>query len=294
MRIEGCLSAIPTPFNAKNEIDEKALATHALWMVESGCSGVVVCGTTGESATMSNDEKIRAIQVVSEALAGKAIVIGGAGNNSTSESLEFVERVNREAKVDAIMSVVPYYTKPPQAGIQAHFTAIADASRAPVVIYNVPSRSVVSMTPRTMLDLLDHPNIVSCKEASGDIHVAAKLVSELDGRGTLLSGDDGTSGAFVSIGGHGVISVASNVAPSVMSDLVEAAAAGDRNGVIYNNKIVARLQDMLFSFSSPVPTKVILEHFGFCSSRVRLPLVGMDQKDAELLCLEIDQMGLTR
>lgn len=294
MRIEGCLSAIPTPFNAKNEIDENALATHALWMVENGCSGVVVCGTTGESATMSPDEKIRAIQVVSEALAGKGIVIGGAGNNSTSESLEFVERVNREVRVDAIMSVVPYYTKPPQAGIKAHFNAIADASKAPVVIYNVPSRSVVSMTVRTMLDLMDHPNIVSCKEASGDIHVAAKLVSELDGRGTLLSGDDGTSGAFVAIGGHGVISVASNIAPRIMSDLIDAAAKGDRAAVAHHNKIVSRLQDMLFSFSSPVPTKVIMEHLGFCSSRVRLPLVGMEQKDAELLCLQIDQMGIER
>ena len=294
MRIEGCLSAIPTPFTASNGIAERALAEHALWMVEKGCSGVVVCGTTGESATMSNDEKIRAIQVVSEALAGKAIVVGGAGNNSTSESLEFVDRVNRETNVDAIMSVVPYYTKPPQAGIKAHFNAIADASRVPVVIYNVPSRSVVSMTPRTILDLLDHPNIVSCKEASGDIHVAAKLISELDGRGTLLSGDDGTAGAFVAIGGHGVISVASNVAPDVMSDLIRAASEGDRNGVAYNNRIISRLQDLLFSFSSPVPTKVIMEHLGFCSARVRLPLVEMDPHDAELLRLEIDQLEITR
>lgn len=294
MRIEGCLSAIPTPFNAKNGVDEAALAAHAIWMIDNGCSGVVVCGTTGESATMSNDEKIRAIQVVTEAIGDRAIVVGGAGNNSTSESLEFVERVNRETKVHAIMSVVPYYTKPPQAGIKAHFTAIADVSSAPVIIYNVPSRSVVSMTPRTMLDLLDHPNIVSCKEASGDIHVAAKLISELDGRGTLLSGDDGTSGAFVAIGGHGVISVASNIAPRVMVDLIEAAMAGDRAGVAYNNQLVSKLQDMLFSYSSPAPTKILMEHLGFCSSRVRLPLVQMEAKDAELLCLQLDQMEITR
>src|SRR5690625_4560792 len=173
MRIEGCLSAIPTQFN-DNGIDEQALAAHATWMIDQGCSGIVVCGTTGEAATMSNDEKIRAMNVVSEAVGARAVVVGGAGNNSTSESLEFVARVCKETKVDAIMSVVPYYTKPPQEGIRQHFRAIADQSSLPVIIYNVPGRTVVSMTEETILSLLDHSNIVSVKEASGDIHLAGK------------------------------------------------------------------------------------------------------------------------
>lgn len=291
MRIEGCLSAIPTPFTS-DDIDENALATHANWMVDNGCSGIVVCGTTGESATMSNDEKIRAMNVVSEAVGGRAIVVGGAGNNSTSESLEFVERVNKETKLDAIMSVVPYYTKPPQAGIRAHFTAIANLSRRPVIIYNVPSRTVASMSAETISTLFDHENIVACKEASGDIYLAGQLLSELDGRGTILSGDDGSSGAFVAIGGHGVISVASNVAPRVMSDLVKAAAAGDREKLQELNKIAVALQDILFKMPSPIPVKVAMEHLGFGSARVRMPLVSMEEADAVNVRQVIDHLGL--
>lgn len=293
MRIEGCLSAIPTPFTATG-IDENALAQHASWMVDNGCSGIVVCGTTGESATMSNDEKIRAMNVVTDAVGSRAIIVGGAGNNSTSESLEFVQRVNRETKVDAIMSVVPYYTKPPQAGIKLHFSAIADLSDRPVIIYNVPSRTVTSMTPDTMLSLLDHANIVACKEASGDIHVAGKLISELDGRGTLLSGDDGTSMAFTAIGGHGVISVASNVAPKLMSDMIRAAANGDLATAQKLNRVAVQLQDILFQMPSPIPVKVVMEHLGFCSADVRMPLCPMDDASKAKLIADADRLGLTR
>jgi len=293
MRIEGCLSAIPTPFN-KNGIDENALAAHASWMVDNGCSGIVVCGTTGESATMSNDEKIRAMNVVSDAVGGRTIIVGGAGNNSTSESLDFVARVNRETKVDAIMSVVPYYTKPPQAGIKLHFTEIAKLSKRPMLIYNVPSRTVASMTAETILSLLDHPNIVGCKEASGDIHLAGKLVSELDGRGTLLSGDDGTCAAFVAIGGHGAISVASNVAPKLMSDMLKAAASGDLATMRELNRVAVRLQEILFQMPSPIPVKVVVEHLGFGSADVRMPLSPMEPEAAAQLKAIADELGLKR
>lgn len=291
MRIEGCLSAIPTQFNDTG-IDEQALAAHATWMIDRGCSGIVVCGTTGEAATMSNDEKIRAMNIVSEAVGSRATVIGGAGNNSTSESLEFVERVCKETRVDAIMSVVPYYTKPPQEGIRQHFGAIADTSTLPMIVYNVPGRTVVSMSEETILTLLDHPNIVACKEASGDIHFAGKLIRQLDGRGTLLSGDDGTSAAFVAIGGHGVISVASNVAPRVVSDAVKAAREGDLKTLKERNDILVQLQDLLFQQPSPIAVKVALAHRGHGSERVRQPLCLMDEAAAEKLRNDIDALGL--
>lgn len=291
MRIEGCLSAIPTQFNDAG-IDEQALAAHANWMIDRGCSGIVVCGTTGESATMSNDEKIRAMNVVSEAVGARATVIGGAGNNSTSESLEFVDRVGKETRVDAIMSVVPYYTKPPQEGIRQHFRAIADASTLPVIVYNVPGRTVVSMTEETILSLFDHPNIIACKEASGDIHFAGKLVRQLDGRGTLLSGDDGTSAAFVAIGGHGVISVASNVAPRVVSDVVKAGREGDLKTLQEQNALLVQLQDLLFQQPSPIAVKVALAHRGYGNTSVRQPLCLMDEAAAEQLRKDIDALGL--
>lgn len=291
MRIEGCLSAIPTQFNDTG-IDEQALAAHAIWMIDRGCSGIVVCGTTGESATMSNDEKIRAMNVVSEAVGSRAMVIGGAGNNSTSESLEFVERVCKETRVDAIMSVVPYYTKPPQEGIRQHFRAIADKSTLPMIVYNVPGRTVVSMSEETILTLFDHPNIVACKEASGDIHFAGKLVRQLDGRGTLLSGDDGTSAAFVAIGGHGVISVASNVAPRIVSDAVKAAREGDLKTLKARNDILVQLQDLLFQQPSPIAVKVALAHRGHGSERIRQPLCLMDEAAAQQLRNDIDALGL--
>ena len=148
MKFEGCFVAIVTPFSADGSVDFDALQSHASWMVDEGVSGVVVCGTTGESATMSDDEKIGAINAVWDAVADRATVVGGAGNNNTAASVRFVERVNRDAKLHAIMSVVPYYNKPNQRGITQHFDAVIAASANPVVLYNVPGRTVVSMMPR--------------------------------------------------------------------------------------------------------------------------------------------------
>ena len=293
MRFEGCLSAIPTPFTADG-IDERTLAEHAAWMVDNGCDGVVVVGTTGESATMTDDEKIRAMQVVLEAVGDRATVIGGAGNNCTAESLDFVRRVNRETRVHGIMSVVPYYTKPPQDGIKLHFRAIADLSTVPVIIYNVPSRSVVSMTPATMLELVDHPNITAVKEASGDIHVAGLLASDVGDRATLLSGDDGTAMAFIAVGGHGLISVASNVAPREMSAMCRSARAGDLAAARVGNAVAVQLQNLLFEMASPIPVKTVMAHLGFGAADVRAPLCPMPPEAAARLLAATDALGLVR
>lgn len=293
MKLTGCFSAIPTPFT-ENGIDEDTMARHSEWMVKQGVDGIVVVGTTGESATMSNDEKIRAMNIVSEAVGDKVTIIGGAGNNSTSESLEFVTRVENETSVSAIMSVVPYYTKPPQEGVMAHFRAIADHSALPVIIYNVPGRVGVDMLPSTMISLAAHDNIVGIKEASGNIHVAGILTSELGDDVSLFSGDDGTAMAFIALGGHGVISVASNVAPYEVSQLCEAALGSDRDTARAYNRTMVILQNLLFSDSSPIPTKVILEHLGFGSARVRLPLVDMPSDIAATLRHEFDRLGTRR
>ena len=295
MELSGCFTAITTPFTADG-LDEAAMAAHAEWMVNCGVAGIVVVGTTGESATMTNDEKIRAMQVVSEAVGSRATVVGGAGNNCTQESLDFVDRVNRETGVDAIMSVVPYYTKPPQAGMLLHFRAIAEKSRFPVIVYNVPSRTGdgTGMTVATMAGLTEHPNIIGVKEASGKIHDAAKLAEAAAPGSALFSGDDGTSMAFLAVGGHGVISVASNIAPRQMSAMCRAVREGDMVAARKHNHVAIRLQDLLFNLPNPIPVKVGVANLGFGTPRVRAPLCEMPAEIATELLAEFETLGLRR
>lgn len=293
MNIEGCISAIPTQFT-DNGIDEQAFADHATWMVDQGCSGILVCGTTGEVATMTTDEKLRAMQIIVEAVGDRALVMGGTGNNHTAASVELTKRACAETGIDAVLAIVPYYIKPPQEGIKQHMFAIADASTKPVMTYNVPGRTVVSMTEQTISDLYDHPNIVSCKEASGNIFFDGKLLGMLQDRGTMLSGDDATAVAFCTLGGHGVVSVASNVAPKLLSQAIDAARNGDLATARAHNAKIVRLHELLFQCPSPIAVKVAMTHLGFGNPRVRLPLWAMDDAAANQLRSDLDALGIQR
>lgn len=292
--LHGCYTAIITPFR-DGQIDTRAMAEHAEWMIEQGVRGVVVNGTTGEAATISDDEKLIALQTVIEAVGDRAQIIMGAGNNSTSESLTFIGRVNQIAGITAIMSVVPYYVKPPQEGLIAHFTEIASVSTHPVVVYNVPSRTVAELKVESMVELARHPNIVGFKEASGDLYQDARLIDQLGERDvSLLSGDDPTALPFISIGGDGVISVISNIAPRLMSDLCAAAARGDVTTARALNGKVSRLQGLLFSTSSPIPVKAACAWLGFGDGFVRLPLVSMEGEARESLIASLTALGIAR
>lgn len=294
MKLRGCFVAITTPFASEN-IDEASLAAHAVWLADNGVSGIVVCGTTGESATMADAEKIRAMQVVREAVGRRVLVIGGAGNNSTSESLAFVERVNREADVDLIMSVVPYYIKPPQEGIVAHFEAIANVSRFPVILYNVPGRTVVSMTNETMIAVCRHANVVAIKEASANLHQNTHLIAALRDTGiSLLSGDDVTAMPFIALGGHGVISVVGNVAPRLLSDICALTAQARLEEAQPLNFRLAQLHDLMFSDASPMPAKAVVSWLGFGDGRPRLPLVPMKADRAAQLIEKCAALGVAR
>lgn len=293
MNLRGCFVAIVTPFSSDG-VDRVALAAHAGWMVDNGVSGIVVCGTTGETATMHEDEKIVAMNTVFEAVGDRATVVGGAGNNSTSESVDFARRVCAETRVHAIMSVVPYYVKPSQAGIVAHFAAIAAVTDRPMIVYNVPGRTVVNMTVDSMLASLKLPNVIGIKEASADLMLAAQLHEAVGDTKSLMGGDDATTLPFLACGGHGVISVVGNVAPRLMSDVCAAMAAGDLvRARALNGRLVA-LHRLMFSDSSPVPAKVVTSHLGFGSSAVRLPLVGMSTERAAGLIAECTALGVTR
>jgi 4-hydroxy-tetrahydrodipicolinate synthase len=291
MTIQGCLTAITTPFT-ENGIDETALAAHATWMVDRGVSGIVVCGTTGESATMTDSEKLRAMNVVCEAVGHRALVVGGAGNNCTSESLEFLDRVLKQTPVHAVMSVTPYYLKPTQAGCIAHFQALADASSVPVIAYNVPGRTGVNLSVDTMLKLAEHPNIVAIKEASGDMFHGSSLLARIPARVSVLSGDDATSGMLMFAGARGVISVVSNIAPRLMSDMTAAILAGDLGTARTLHHRVVGLHHLVFEQSNPIPVKGLVARLGFGTNRMRLPLLPMESADIDRLLAAAIELGV--
>ncbi|MBU6161601.1 MAG: 4-hydroxy-tetrahydrodipicolinate synthase [Myxococcales bacterium] len=293
MNLSGCFTAITTPFNGRS-VDERALAEHAAWMVDQGVSGVVVCGTTGESATMTDDEKIRSMNVVFEAVGHRATVVGGAGNNCTEESLEFIRRVNEEARVHAIMSVVPYYVKPTQAGCVAHFAALSDASRNPVVVYNVPGRTVVNMTADTMLRCAAHPNVCGIKEASADMLQGTLLMERLPSRVAVMSGDDATSALLMFAGARGVISVVSNIAPKLVSDLCAAVAKGDVSTARTLHTHMCHLHNIVFEQANPIPVKALVARLGFGDGTLRLPLLAMEDALTDALWSRCQALGVAR
>ena len=294
MRLQGAFVAITTPFRAAGSLDEPALAAHARWLVERGVDGIVVCGTTGESATLENEEKRRACQVVLEAVGGEGKVIAGIGNNSTSETLAQLDLVRDLSGLAAIMCVVPYYNRPPQAGLAAHFSAIADASRHPLVVYNVPSRTVASLSVETMATLSAHPNVIAFKEATGDLYMNSRLVQAVDPKVSLLSGDDPTALPFLAIGGHGVISVAGNIAPSVVSGMCRAFERGDLDEARRLHQVIVALQGLLFSTSSPIPVKAAAAHLGFGDGSLRLPLVALAPEERAALVASLEALGVRR
>jgi 4-hydroxy-tetrahydrodipicolinate synthase len=232
---------------------------------------LVPCGTTGESVTLTESEHQRVIEAVIEQTAGRVPVIAGVGSNNTATSIERARHASH-AGADGLLVVVPYYNKPTQAGMIAHFMAVAEASETPVALYNVPGRTGVNMTPQTILALADHPNIVSVKEASGSLDAATEILASAPPDFTLLSGDDSLTVPIMAIGGTGVISVASNVIPRDVSDLV-AAAMGGRFAEA--RQMHLRLYDFfraMFIENNPTAVKTAAALFELCSDELRLPL----------------------
>lgn len=268
----GSIVAIVTPF-ANGAIDDAAFQALVEWHIEQGTAGIVPVGTTGESPTLDHDEHERVVELCVEAAAGRVPVIAGTGSNSTAEAV----RLTRHAKAcgaDAALVVTPYYNKPTQAGLFAHFKAIHDAADIPIVIYNIPGRCVVDMSVETMARLAALPNIVGVKDATNDIvrplHTAAACGPDF----CLLSGEDANVLAFLAHGGHGIISVTANAAPRLCADLHEAWAKGDAAAALAIHRKLLPLHDALFVETSPAPVKYAVSRLGRCSEQVRLPLVA--------------------
>ncbi len=291
MSFQGAFTALITPFR-NNEIDFAALDALVERQIAGGIDGLVPCGTTGESATMSANERLAVIQRVVDVTKGRVPIIAGTGTNDTIETTRFTQLVSKISGVDAALVVAPYYNKPGQRGIIAHFEHVADHGGLPVVVYNVPGRTVVSTTAETVATLARHPNIVGIKEASADMNLDTEIFQKVPADFSLLSGDDFTTFQFVTMGGAGCISVVSNIAPKMVHDLVDAAQRGDLvNARLLHNRVHS-LGKVLFSDANPVPTKTAARLLGWCSDEARLPLYTGDEALTERVAVALREAGL--
>jgi 4-hydroxy-tetrahydrodipicolinate synthase len=288
---DGAIVAAATPFRG-GAFDEEAYRGLLRFLLENGIQGLVPIGTTGEAATMSAEERIRAVKVAVEVARGKVPVIAGAGSNSTQETIDSVKQV-REVGADGALVVTPYYNKPTQSGLFEHFRAIAKAHPGfPIVAYNVPGRTGVDLLPETCLRLCDIPELVAIKEATGNMARAIDIVEKCGERLTLLSGDDFTIVPFIACGGKGVISVSANVAPRMISEMVKAARAAQMARAAELQVKTNGLHRLLFVESNPIPVKWALHLMGKFGPEIRLPLVPMSESNASKLKDELRKLGL--
>jgi 4-hydroxy-tetrahydrodipicolinate synthase len=271
----GVFPALITPFR-DGAVDEKAFVALVERQIAGGVHGLVPVGTTGESATLSHEEHRRVVELCVQTAAGRVPVIAGAGSNSTEEAIELVRHA-KQVGADAALVVAPYYNKPSQEGLYAHYKAINDAVQLPIVVYNVPSRTVVDISNETLARLAKLPNIVGIKDATSDLARASlqRLVCGEDW--CMLSGNDDTALGYIAHGGHGCISVTANVAPEQVSAFYNDALAGQWAGALYGQDRLIRLHKALFADASPSPTKFALAHLGLCTEEARLPIVACSE-----------------
>ncbi|MCX9156062.1 4-hydroxy-tetrahydrodipicolinate synthase [Niveibacterium sp. 24ML] len=289
--IKGSIVAIVTPMLDDGSLDLTRLKSLIDWHVGEGTDGIVIVGTTGESPTVSVDEHCELIRTAVGHAAGRVPVIAGTGANSTAEAIALT-RFAKSAGADAVLSVVPYYNKPTQEGIYQHFRAVAEAVDIPVILYNVPGRTGADMSNDTALRLAQIPNIVGIKDATGAIDRALDLILRAPADFALYSGDDMTSLAFLLLGGHGVISVTSNIAPRDMHDLCVAAAAGDLEKARSINARLVGLHKDLFCEPNPIPAKWALARMGRIGAALRLPMTRLTVANESKLLDALRQAGI--
>jgi 4-hydroxy-tetrahydrodipicolinate synthase len=287
---EGVITALVTPFR-RDLLDEDALRRLVEEQIAAGVDGLVPVGTTGESPTLTNDEHIRVIEVVIEAAAKRVPVIAGTGSNSTHEAIEMSIAAKR-AGADGLLLVTPYYNRPGQEHMYRHFRAIMQAAPLPTVVYNVPGRTASDLLPETIARLAEMPELVGVKEATGSALRAAQIIARLGNRVAVLSGDDATAFPLFALGGRGVISVVSNVAPALMSAMWDAAAAGDWNKARQLHYRLLPLGEGLFVEANPIPVKAALAMMGRMTEEIRPPLYPLAEQYRAKLRGQLDDLGL--
>ena len=288
--IKGSMPALVTPFK-NGELDLDTLKKLVEWHIEQGSTGLVPVGTTGESPTLSHEEHETVIETVVQAAAGRVPVIAGAGSNSTVEGIRLI-RFAEKAGADAALVVTPYYNKPTQAGLIAHFTAMHDACNLPIVIYNIPPRSVIDMTPATMGELAKLPRIIGVKDATGKLERVSQQRITCGPDFIQLSGEDATALGFNAHGGVGCISVTANVAPKLCAEFQQATLRGDyKTALDYQDRLMP-LHEAIFIEPGLVGAKYALSVLGLCSDEVRLPLVGLTEGTKDRIKAAMRHAGL--
>jgi 4-hydroxy-tetrahydrodipicolinate synthase len=269
--LKGSLVALITPFR-EGKVDEKAFQSFVEWQIEQGTEGVIPCGTTGESPTLSHAEHKRVVELCIEVAKGRVPVVAGTGSNSTEEAIDFTRHA-KQAGADAALVVTPYYNKPTQEGLYEHYKAITEAVDLPVIIYNIPARCVIDMSVATMARLAKLPNIVGVKDATNDLARPLRTRAAIGPELSMLSGEDVTAIAFMGQGGDGCISVTANVAPRACADMHQAWRRGESATAMKINERLLPLHDALFCETSPAPVKYACSLLGKSTPDVRLPLV---------------------
>jgi len=290
MSFTGSLVAIITPFR-QGKVDEKALGDLLEWQIANGTDGIVPCGTTGESATLTHEEHKRVVEFTVQAVRHRVPVIAGTGSNSTDEAIEFTRHA-KSVGADAALLISPYYNKPTQEGLYRHHKAVAEAVQLPQILYNIPGRTCVNMTPQTVARLAHLRNIVGIKEGAGSLQQVSEIVQLCGDRFTVLSGDDPLTLPMLAVGAKGVITVTANVAPAEMAALVDAWTAGDTAKARAIHYKLYPLFQVLFLETNPIPVKHAVALMGKATAELRLPLCAMSQENVDKLTRVMKDFGL--
>jgi len=287
----GTYTALITPFKGDESVDEEALRKLVDAQIEGGVAGLVPVGTTGESPTVTHEENIRIIEIVVDEANGRVPVIAGTGSNSTAEAIQMTRQA-KEVGASASLQVAPYYNKPSQEGFYRHFTAIADGVDLPMVVYNIPGRTGKNIETDTLMRLAEHPNIVAVKEASGSIPQVMDVASRKPEDFDLLSGDDNLAFPMIALGGSGIISVASNAAPGLISKLVKLARDGKLEKARAEHYRLLPLFKMVFFDTNPIPIKYAMSLLGHCEEVYRLPLCELSEENKDRVRKVLENLEL--
>ncbi|MDQ0214245.1 4-hydroxy-tetrahydrodipicolinate synthase [Oikeobacillus pervagus] len=275
-------TAMVTPFDSKGNIDLQKTTQLVNYLIDNGTDSIVVAGTTGETPTLTTEEKVALFHQVVKTVDGRVPVIAGTGSNNTKASIELTKKAE-EIGVDAIMLVAPYYNKPNQEGLYQHFKTIAEETKLPIMIYNIPGRTSINISPETIIRLSKLPNIVAVKEASGNLDAMTEIIANTDEDFMLYSGDDGLALPVLAIGGQGVISVASHIIGKEMKQMVGEFVKGNYQEAAKLHQKLLPLMKGLFAAPNPVPVKTALQYKGLDTGSVRLPLVPLTEQERNTL-----------
>ncbi len=289
-QIKGLYTALVTPF-LQGRLDEAAYRALVEWQITEGVHGLVPCGTTGESPTLSPQEHKRVVELCVEVAAGRVPVMAGTGSNSTLEAIEFTRHA-QAAGADMALLVVPYYNKPTQEGVYLHVREVHDATDIPLIIYNIPGRSVINLSDETLARMAALPNVMGVKDATGDLARVATLKHKTGDQLALLSGEDMTAVGFNAMGGQGCISVTANVAPRLCAELQEATLAGEYEKARRIQDRLTPLHQAMFVESNPIPVKYALSRLGRCEPEIRLPLTEATQATKERVDAALKEIGV--